>query len=167
MNFVQLAGFEEMYFINKIGEIKSKRYGKILKGKINKSGYHTVGLYKNKKYVEKMVHRLVYETFFDKIPFGMQINHIDGKKLNNHILNLEVVTASENCIHAYKIGLKDSKGEKHSQSKLTEKEVIEIRKSSELGITLAKKYGVTKATISLVKNRRLWKHVGTDKPYPT
>ncbi|MBQ1572768.1 MAG: HNH endonuclease [Clostridiales bacterium] len=43
-----------------------------------------------------MTHRLVYETFVEKIPDGLQINHIDENKQNNRLDNLEVVTRSEN-----------------------------------------------------------------------
>lgn len=50
-------------------------------------------------------------------------------------------------------------GERVSTAKLTEADVREIRASDEMGITLAAKYGVNKATISSIKLRKKWKHI--------
>ena len=38
-------------------------------------------------------HRLVWETYYGKIPKGLQIHHIDGNKQNNAIENLQLVDA--------------------------------------------------------------------------
>ena len=46
------------------------------------------------------VHRLVAETFIpnpDNLPI---VNHKDGDKTNNHLDNLEIVSKSENALHA-------------------------------------------------------------------
>lgn len=62
-------------------------------------------------YAEKrtiFIHRLLALTF---LPFPdsvdkLQVNHIDGVKTNNDLSNLEWVTRSENCLHAYQTGLR-------------------------------------------------------------
>jgi len=53
------------------------------------------------------------------------------------------------------------KGENHPNSKLTEEKVIQIRKLCDEGILtqakIAEAFGVSPQTISLIKNRKLWK----------
>jgi hypothetical protein len=50
-------------------------------------------------------------------------------------------------------------GEKNSQAKLTAREVIEIRGSSEIQAVLARRYGVCQATIAAIIRRKTWKHI--------
>ena len=54
----------------------------------------------------KDVHRLVAECFVPKpAGEGLEVNHKDGDKLNNHASNLEWVSHLENVRHAYRTGL--------------------------------------------------------------
>lgn len=54
-------------------------------------------------------------------------------------------------------------GEDHHLSRLTEEQVLAIRKEYVKGVVghkkLAKKYGVTSMTIHLIVNRITWKHI--------
>lgn len=54
-----------------------------------------------------------------------------------------------------------SRGSKQGLSKLTEDQVIDIRKRAEKEkrSALAKEYGVTKANIDAIVTRRTWKHI--------
>ncbi len=62
------------------------------------SGYSRVGV-KGKSY---RVHRLVCEAFWGPPPApGLQVDHIDGTKSNNHFENLEWVTARVNIKRSY------------------------------------------------------------------
>lgn len=51
------------------------------------------------------------------------------------------------------------KGEKHSQAKLTEDAVREIRASGESHAALARKYGVDPMAIKYVRIRKTWQHI--------
>jgi hypothetical protein len=88
-----------------------------------KNGYATIGLQINGKKKMFFVHRLV-ACFFKPLGYAltekhMQVNHINGNKLDNHVDNLEWVTPSQNTKHAYDLGLNDSvkKGASNKNSK--------------------------------------------------
>ena len=112
------------------------------------------------------VHRLVAEYFIDN-PFNKeQVNHIDGNKINNCVDNLEWVTNQENRNHAVKNGLtKNLCGEEAPWSKLTKKNVLEIRKKynnkNEMfnDKELSKKFNVSINQIMCVAKRKSWKSV--------
>lgn len=55
-----------------------------------------------------------------------------------------------------------SKGEQHPQAKLTDTQVNEIRSKRNSGATyteLMKEYGMTRASICLIVNRKTWRHL--------
>lgn len=90
-----------------MGRIKSFYNGieneKILCLEKTRKGYFRCTLCKDKKTKRYFVHRLVILTF--KEESNLEVNHIDGNKINNKLDNLEYCTRSENQKHAYKIGL--------------------------------------------------------------
>ena len=102
----------EGYHISNTGvvytTVKSKRYNKdgemrVLRPRVHPSGYLYVGLYdvvngKRCRYWRR-VHRLVAEHFIGDIAKGLEVNHKDLNKHNNHIDNLEIVTRRQNLIH--------------------------------------------------------------------
>jgi DNA-binding CsgD family transcriptional regulator len=95
-------------------------------------------------------------------PSSLDVNHIDGDKTDNHLSNLEYVTRSENHRHAFRIGLRSLVGERHSQAKLTERKVIEIRERAATGernSSLAKAFGVNPGTVSNIVYRKTWSRV--------
>lgn len=93
------------YEVSNFGNVRNKTTGTVRK-LTNRNGYEKVRL--NNK--DEAVHRLVADAFFDGYHDGLQVNHIDGNKSNNHLGNLEWVTSSENIKHAYRTGLKTRSG---------------------------------------------------------
>lgn len=99
-------------------------------------------------------HRLVWRYFNGPIPVGYTVNHKDGVKCHNHPDNLEPVTYSENAKHAHEMGLSDQRGEKNNASKLSDRDVEDIRLlySSEeyTQEQIAENFGVTSAAVSQI-----------------
>lgn len=174
-----IKGYEGHYQVSDFGRVKSlARVVEIRKGILgnkkesflkptkNKKGYLNIKLCKKSDgiCIEKsvVIHRLVANEFLENSLNKPQVNHKNGIKDDNSVDNLEWVTGSENVIHALANNLKISqKGSEHGMSKLTEKEVLEIRA---IGRTktlkeVGKMYNVDMSLISLILCRKAWKHL--------
>lgn len=99
----QMIDFPD-YYADEYGNVYNK-FGHKMSPFVDSVGYYQLNLRKDKKICHVRPHRHIYEAFYGKIPKGMQINHIDGNKLNNKLDNLEIVTNSENTKHGYNNGL--------------------------------------------------------------
>lgn len=160
MEWKPVKGLEGLYEISNTGLVKSlRRIGKIMTQYTTKCGYKRTALYdKNMKQKHYFVHRLVAKAFLENHDLKKWVNHKNGIKTDNVVGNLEWCTPSENHFHAYRTGLKSSKGEKHFH-KVTESDVREIRMSDKPVKELALKFGVTKCAIWDIRARRCWTHI--------
>lgn len=127
-----IPGYKNVYTISTSGKIKSlsrivSPFGihdkviikeKLLSTQLSNRGYFAVRLTVNGLTKTKMVHRLLAEAFLLNPLNKLEVNHIDGNKLNNNLDNLEWVTSGENQKHAWRIGLrKRFTQEKHPKSR--------------------------------------------------
>lgn len=163
-----VVGYKGRYMVSNLGRVKTLNYNKtkiagILKQRANNAGYLTLCLYGTSSKNTCAVHPIVAKAFIlnkNKKPI---VNHksTDGDKKNNMSINLEWSTYSENNLHAYKNKLSNAaKGECY-KSKLTEKEVLEIRATKQPFTQkyLANIYNVDRITINNILNRKSWKHI--------
>lgn len=136
-NLARVKKFQRL-FNDKSGTIRTKKEFILKQVVVNK--YKAVSLVADTKQRQIKVHRLVALHFVDNPNNYPEINHLDGIKFNNYASNLEWSTHSLNTIHAYKIGLMNTDGSKNGASKLTEKDVIKMRK--DFAIEMAKTGGM-------------------------
>lgn len=164
-----IKGYEGYYQISNLGGIKSfPRNGTIstvymLKPTLTKNGYYKVTLSKPNNTTYLLVHRIVAETFIPNPENKPEVNHIDGDKLNNCVDNLEWCTSKENITHSIKTGLKpNDKGILSPNAKLKKEDIeycrkVYIPKDKVYGcIALAKKFKVSKSTMSYVLNYKTY-----------
>lgn len=168
-----IKGYEGYYQISNLGRVKgllrivdhslTKKY--IVKSIIRKndllnSGYVIINLAKNGIVRKFIIHRLVAQSFIQNPEKKSEINHKNGIKKDNRVENLEWCTRSENCKHSFDIGL-SKRGEDHYKTKLTEKQVIKIKRNkNNLTVTeMAKKYHVTYECIRKIIKNYNWKHI--------
>jgi hypothetical protein len=108
------------------------------------------------------VHRVVWEYVHGPIP-GLDINHLNGVKTDNRIVNLEAVTRAENNRHAVVTGLTvPARGERAGMTKLTEDQVREIYRRAWAGESqrsLGAAYSVSGNAVANIKHRVTWAHV--------
>lgn len=76
------------------------RKGLILSSTMRHSGYLGVKLSSGGKTISRRVHRLVYETFKGQIKH--QLDHLNGDKHDNRLINLQDVTCRENITRYHK-----------------------------------------------------------------
>jgi len=163
LNVKKILYFED-YYISNYGKVFSYKKNKLkqLKPYYDKDGYLIVNLMQNNNRKAFKVHRLVAIYFINNINNLPQVNHIDGNKENNKYQNLEWCNSSQNNKHAYDSGLKPIKyGENTTNSKLTERQVIEIKniKNNFTNRKIAKIYKVNEKTIGDIFRGRTWKHI--------
>jgi hypothetical protein len=99
MIWKEIKGYENLYWINKLGEIKNKN-GYILTPQKNQNGYYRIGLTKNKKIKRYYLHVLLAKTFLPNPENKPQVHHKDNNGYNNSLENLEWVTNTENQNYA-------------------------------------------------------------------
>jgi len=115
-----IPDYENLYQVSNLGNVKAlsktRKTGKkgstirfyeekILKtSNFSKNGYKSVSLSFLGKTKTFTVHRLICITFLKNDLKYKSINHKDGDKLNNNVLNLEWCSSSQNSLHAFKMG---------------------------------------------------------------
>jgi len=169
----KIPGFSA-YSVNANGDVFSENYNrKGFKLKIAqyrpKDGYPSVTIKSDKgKFYTKRVHVLVCLVFLGDRKKEMEINHKNGIKSDNRLSNLEYCSHRENIKHAIRNKLMMPppihRGEKQHLAKLTESDVVEIRRiaygKKQYGRKgLAIRFNVSESLIKQVVNRIIWTHV--------
>lgn len=118
----------EGFRVDDQGNVYGKR-GNILKGCVDRCGYREVCLSLKGKQKSVLVHRLILKSFkpcenMDKL----DVNHINGNKLDNRLINLEWCTRSENINHSYKNRLQDNATNQYGNFKVISQEEVELMK---------------------------------------
>jgi hypothetical protein len=169
--------YEWLYSISESGDIMShekivkwkgnsvqKRKEITLKKVLKKNWYEQVCLYKNSYWRIWNVHRLVAENFIQNPHKKKEVNHKNGIKSDNRVQNLEWCTRSENAQHAHREWLQvAAKWEDCSYSKLTEMDVIHIKKILKQKALpqhkIGKMFWVSRSAILWIKSGKNWKHI--------
>jgi hypothetical protein len=116
------------------GNVRSTKRGKVrqLNPWKHKKGYMSVDLNDGARRKTVMVHRVIAELFIENPHKCPQVNHKDGDKTNNCVVNLEWVSINENM----------ERGKELAGSALTEEHILKIYvlgingtlKSEEIGV---------------------------------
>lgn len=113
--WINIENYTGLYEVSNEGEIKSlakrvknKDGYRITKERIlkpvkdSRGGYLFVTLHKEGKHSPVKIHRIVAKHFVENSNNYVEVNHIDGNKLNNSSSNLEWCNRQQNATHAKK-----------------------------------------------------------------
>jgi hypothetical protein len=95
-----IEGYDGLYQVSNYGRVKkfSKkgRFLRYIKPYFSRGGYLCLNITYNSITTRFYVHRLVYKEFIGKLIKGLEIDHIDNIKSNNHTSNLQQITTRLN-----------------------------------------------------------------------
>ncbi len=178
-----IIGYEGKYQISNLGRVKSLErfeeragYERFMSGRILKfaqythkscEGYLYVVLCKNSKGKIFKIHKLVAEHFIENLSGFLQVNHINGIKIDNTRENLEWCDNKHNIKEYFKMnphGGDCVRGSKNASAKLNEGEVKEILKlkDSLTQSQLAERFKISPTTVWHIINGKQWRHVYDD-----
>lgn len=150
-----------LYEISNLGQVKSLCHitPTIRKQRLDKDGYCLVTLKSFPRNKTLKVHQAVLAAFKGTCPEGYECNHLNGDRADNHLINLEYATKSENHLHAWK---NFRSPETSSLSKINQETARLIRQEYQATHRLeeiAAKYGVSRNCVWLVGTNRTWKTI--------
>lgn len=152
----QIDGHSVGYLVSNMGRIRRPS------GRLFRPGRHRQGYLKVKiEGCNYLVHRLVAKAFIHNPEGKETVNHINFKKDDNRVENLEWATQGENNTHAIRMGARSiTEKMRESQTRgvrLSRNQVREIRKRYSMGerqCDLAMEFRVSRAQICRTVN---WK----------
>jgi len=175
-----IEGYEGLYEVSSLGRLKSiarnvtikTKYTSyfrvtkdtILQGSKHKYGYPMFFLCKSDASHSKtlyLLHRIVALAFHGPCPDGKECAHLNGDPTDNRADNLKWVTKKENESHKILHG-RTTRGERAGNSKLTERDVKEIRNRYGLGekiVSISKDFPVRDVHVWRIVNKKRWAHI--------
>ena len=116
--FLSVPGYEGLYEVSNLGNVKTLRKGRLLTQCSDKNGYKGVCLTKDGKSRTIQVHRLVAMAFLPNPENLPEVNHKDESHDNNCVENLEWISKKGNRNYGtYRERMSKTQKEKGTHSK--------------------------------------------------
>lgn len=134
------------YLISVDGKLFSLTRMKYVQPSYDRDGYVFYRMsYKSREF-QKKAHRLVAMTYLPNPLNKSDVNHIDGKKDNNLLCNLQWMTKSENAKHAWDNGLQ-KRERAHAKSVIDTNTGTEYRSVKDAANAIGMKYDLLKTRL--------------------
>lgn len=157
MEIYKVIPFEDAYEVSNKGNVRNINTKQVKSLRYCRSGYLRVTLYPSG--ITYSIHRLVGRVWLsDTFAEGLQIDHLNAKRDDNNLSNLEWVTLQVNIDRIQNREV--LKGSLNPMSKLTEEEVYSIKydftKTTKI---IAEQYNCTIGMVERIRRRERWCHV--------
>lgn len=154
--------------IRRVSSLINKKLYEPLTPRPGPYGYPNYLFKFGKKKWRRNIHPLVCRAFHGPKPTPKHgVAHNDGSRDNNRASNLRWVTQVENSLDSIRHGT-STRGERNAFSKLNKDAVLEIRReyrssgNAERNKQLMAKFGISRATLCNVANRKSWSWLGDE-----
>jgi hypothetical protein len=142
------------------GQTSKQVRGRILKASLS-DGRPVVNLRSDDMRRHALVHHLVLEAFVGPRPDGQECRHLDDNRQHNKLSNLEWGTRLENMDDRRRNSLRKrgARGEANNAAKLTEEDVLLIRRLRAGGLSyekIGRQVGVSWQTVSRAAKGETW-----------
>ena len=105
-------------------------------------------------------HRVAWKLTMGSIPKGLLVLHKCDVKLCVRPSHLFIGTQQDNINDMFSKGrARKAKGENHGNAKLQEKDALKIKDANGLHADIAIRFGVSRPTVSMIKNGTRWAHL--------
>lgn len=158
-----VPGYGGRYQVSSLGRVRKSVTEYLLSQSPNTSGHLQVSLLREGKTKKCLVHRLVAMAFLGRPAAEKPLAlHRDDDKTNNAISNLYWGTHKDNRRDAFKnetAAMPNNRGCRNGAAKLTEEDVLDIRKRLATGVSreeIAGSFGVSESTVKSIGNKQRW-----------
>lgn len=147
--------------VRRIRGASGTQAGRVLKPMLNPvTGYLEVAPRVSGATVRSRVHRLMARTYLGES--ALEVNHKNGKKTDNRLVNLEYATRRENHDHAMHTLNSFWTGSRVPQSKLKESDIPiiwSLRREGHSYSEIGRRFGVNHVSILKIFQGKTWRRV--------
>lgn len=152
------------YLISADGRVWSEKTSRILRHGINVPGYCYVNIREKQRTRPVSIHRLVAEAFLGPVTAESVIDHLNGNKQDNRVVNLRVTSRIEN-IRAFRDTMRASgrHGVKYDESTIGELKWL-LSQGRQTQAELAARFGMSRGHVNAIALGRKWSHISARPP---